>query len=286
MASTTPGGKAGEGTTLHTLERGLSLLNAVAAADGQATAKVLSRQLGLKLGTCYHLLRTLRDNDYVVRLPGGGVGLGPRAASLGRQLQQRAGAAPEVLAILTRLHNKTHETSYVCGWYHGVITLQEFITGTHQLSVGGLDAGYTGNMHARASCRSVLAHLPKDRIETMFAGVALEQLTPQTITDYDQLLHELTLIRRRGYSIDREEFTEGVCCVAAPFFGADETPAGAFTVSVPATRFEQSLTTLAAEVREAGAMATNHLRHGKLAVPSTQQQPPNSAAERKRGRVA
>lgn len=271
--------RQGEATTLRTLERGLALLGAVAAADGRATAKVLSRDFGLKLGTCYHLLRTLRDNGYVTRLPGGAYGLGPRAVALGRDLQQQAGAAPELLAILTRLHNQTNETAYICGWYHGVITLQEFIAGTHQLSVGGLNAGYTGNMHARASCRAVLAQLPTEVIATMFDGITLAPLTAHTIVDYDQLLNELLLVRQRGFAIDREEFTDGVCCVAAAFVAPDGRPAGSYAVSVPTSRFDRGATMLTAEVRRAAAMATKLIADGRVAAPSS----PHPAHESGRG---
>ncbi|MEQ4725335.1 IclR family transcriptional regulator [Nonomuraea sp. B19D2] len=255
-------------TVLHTLERGLLVLEAVAAAEGAATAKVLSRQLGLKLGTCYHLLRTLVATGYLVRLPGGCYDAGPRAASLSRHLQQRAGPSPELAVILTRLHNKTQEASYLSGWRHGTLTMQHYLSGLHAVSVGGLDVGYTGHMHARASCKAVLAFLPEEQVAAMFEGVELAPLTPRTITDYDAFVAELAQIRRQGYALDREEFSEGVSCVAAPFFDGSGSPVGAFTVSVPMTRFLPRQTWLTTEVREASSIATGLLRTGRLTVPS------------------
>ncbi|MFI7643117.1 IclR family transcriptional regulator [Nonomuraea sp. NPDC049400] len=255
-----------EKTVLHTLERGLQVLEAVAAADGTATAKVLSRQLDIKLGTCYHLLRTLLASGYVVRLPGGRYDVGHRAASLNRNLQRRSGPSPELAVILTRLHNRTHETSYISGWYHGTLTLQEYISGLHAVSVGNLDVGYTGHMHARASCKAVLAFLPEEQVAAMFKGVELAAVTPHTIVDYDHLTVELARVRRQGYAVDREEFSEGVCCVSAPFFDETGSPTGAYTVSVPTARFHERQAALTMAVREAASMATGFLRAGHLAV--------------------
>lgn len=170
----------------------------VASADGTATAKVLSRQLGIKLGTCYHLLRTLLASGYVVRLPGGRYDVGHRAASLNRHLQRRSGPSPELAVILTRLHNMTHETSYISGWHHGTLTLQQYISGLHAVSVGNLDVGYTGHMHARASCKAVLAFLPEEQVAAMFKGVELAAVTPRTIVDYDHLTVELARVRRQS----------------------------------------------------------------------------------------
>ncbi|MBT2224724.1 IclR family transcriptional regulator [Nonomuraea sp. NEAU-A123] len=254
-------------TVLHTLERGLTLLEAVATADGTATAKVLSRKLDIKIGTCYHLLRTLLATGHVVRLPGGRYDVGPRAASLSRHLQQRSGPSPELAAILTRLHNKTQETSYLSGWYHGTLTLQHYLSGLHAVSVGNLDVGYTGHMHARASCKAVLAFLPHEQVAAMFDGVELAPVTSHTITDYDRFVAELARVRKQGYALDLEEFCEGVSCVAAPFYDASGSPFGAFTVSVPADRFRERRLWLTTEVREAASIATGLLRTGRLTVP-------------------
>ncbi|WP_131735656.1 IclR family transcriptional regulator [Actinomadura roseirufa] len=260
--------RAGDGATiLHTLERGLQVLEAVAAADGTATAKVLGRRLGIKIGTCYHLLRTMVASGHLVRLPGGRYDVGPRAASLGRLLQSRSGPSPELAVILTRLHNKTRETSYISGWYHGTLILQQYLSGLHTLSVGNLEVGYAAQMHARASCKAVLAFLPEEQVAAMFKGVPLDAVTPKTITDFDELTVELARVRRQGYAVDDEEFSPGVCCVSAPYFGAEGcAPAGAFTVSVPTTRFAERRAWLTTEVREAAAMASGLMRTGRLAV--------------------
>lgn len=245
-----------EPTVLQTLVRGLDVLEAVASGQGRATAKLIARALGLRPSTCYHLLRTLRAEGYVVRVEGGTYDVGPRGGRLGHHLEVRFGPSPEISALLSRLHNKTQETAYVCGWYHGGIVMQQFKSGTKALQVKELEVGYSGNMHARASCKSVLAFLPKDIISTMFSGVQLEKLTPNTIVSFADLVKQLGQVRQVGYAIDDEEFNEGVCCVSAPFFTADGSPVGSFTVSVPSQRLAAMRTSIITEVLEAANLAT------------------------------
>ncbi|MBB3664513.1 DNA-binding IclR family transcriptional regulator [Prauserella sediminis] len=272
-----PGDDAGaEGTVLQTLARGLSVLEAVAERNGSATPKSLARQLGLKQATCYHLLRTLRAEGYVIRLPGGQFDVGPRGLALGKNLSARTAPSPDIAAILARLHNKTGETAYVCGWFHGTILHQQVISGQQSLIVKNLDVGYVGNMHARASCQAILAYLPTSRVTTMFEGTPLTKLTDNTIGTFDDLLEELGTIRRREYALDIEAFAIDVCCVAAPFFDPSGAPAGSFTVSVPVSRFARARGSLVKEVREAGAMATHLLRTGRLSPPGVT--PPSEAA--------
>ncbi|WP_066041019.1 IclR family transcriptional regulator [Herbiconiux solani] len=262
-----PGAAApAEATLLQTLTRGLEVLELVATSNGQATAKMIAHTVGLRSSTCYHLLRTLKQAGYVVRVDGGTYDVGPRAGALGHHLDVRFGPSPEISALLSRLHNKTQETAYVCGWYHGSIVMQQFIGGTHPLVVKQLEVGYSANMHARASCKSVLAHLPQDIVAAMFSGVELAALTPKTTTSYPALVAELDQVRRRGYSIDDEEFHEGVCCVSSAFFDAGDNPVGSFTVSVPSNRSSTLVSSVAAEVLEAASLATTMLRSGRLVV--------------------
>lgn len=256
-----------QGTVLTTLARGLSLLEAISSSDGTATAKSLSRALGLKTSTCYHLLRTLRAQRYVVRTREGYWDIGPQAGSLSHRIQLRSGPAPELASILTRLHNRTTETVYIGGWFHDQIVLQQFIDGRQALRVHTLDVGYGENMHARASCRAVLAFLPPERVQVMFSGVSLQALTPSTVTSFDEIVRRLTQVHRQGYAVEMEEFSEGVCCASAPFFDRNDHPAGSFTVSAPRSRFEARSELLICAVRESALMATTFLQSGRLVPP-------------------
>lgn len=266
MTNSAFGAEPTESTTLQTLTRGLEVLDLVATSQGKATAKSIARRLSLRSSTCYHILRTLKADGYVVRVGAGFYDIGPRAGSLGHHLGFRFGPSPEISALLSRLNSRTQETAYVCGWYHGSIVMQQFISGTRPVAVGQLDVGYSANMHARASCKAVLAHLPYDIVETMFADVPLPALTSRTVTTYEELIKQLAQVRKLGYSLDLEEFAEGVCCVSAAYFNTDGRPMGSFTVSVPSNRLPVLRGLLAGEVMETAARATNLLRTGRLAV--------------------
>ncbi|TAJ46920.1 MAG: IclR family transcriptional regulator [Herbiconiux sp.] len=246
------------GTVLTTLVRGLEVLQEVAADRGNATARSIGDDLGLKPGTIYHILRTLRATGHVVRLKGGRYDVGPNSLSLGRSLQQSTAVPPELEMLLARLHNKTHATAYLSGWHHGKILLKQSIEMEGSVRIDRLAVGYTYNMHARASCRSVLAFLAEADIEKMFRGVALSKLTPHTVNDYDDLLVELANTRNRGYALEMGEFQEGVGCISAPYFDSPMSPQGSFTISIDLSRLRQDQMPLIHAVRETAIMATNY----------------------------
>jgi IclR family acetate operon transcriptional repressor len=55
--------------------------------------------------------------------------------------------------------------------------------------------------------------------------------TEHSITTYEELVTELTEIRRLGYAVDRQELNLGVWCVAAPILGVRQTQPAAVSVS-------------------------------------------------------
>jgi DNA-binding IclR family transcriptional regulator len=247
--------KASSGVLLS-LRRGLQILETIATSNGTATAKALSHDTRIKIGTCYHILRTLEDDGYVVRLPGSRFGLGSRVAFLHDNFRAHLAPQPELLDILAQLHEEVGETSYISGWYGENIVLQRYIEGTHAVRVRSLEIGYSGFAHARASGKAILAFLSEDRVRSYLVTQRMARRTSNTITDLDGLIEHLRRVAQLGYAVDREEFADGVSCVSAPVFDRSEFPIGAYTISLPSNRFEERLVGLVAAVRRAGVGAS------------------------------
>jgi len=241
---------------LLSLRRGLRVLEAIAISNGAATARELSRETGIKIGTCYHILRTLEDEGYVVRLPGSRFGLGSRVAFLHDHFRAHLSPPPELLDILTQLHAEVGETTYISGWYGDNIVLQRYLEGTNAVHVRSLEIGYSGFAHARASGKAILAFLPEERVRAYLLAHPMSRRTASTITDVDQFIAHLRHIARQGYAVDLEEFADGVCCVSAPIFDRSEFPTGAYTVSLPANRFQERGIDLANAVKRAAIQAS------------------------------
>ena len=69
--------------------------------------------------------------------------------------------------------------------------------------------------------------------------------TPQTIISPDQLAAELEQVRHAGYAVDREEFDENFCCIAAPVFDARGKFVAALGLSMTANVFDSDREQLA-----------------------------------------
>lgn len=70
--------------------------------------------------------------------------------------------------------------------------------------------------HATALGKALLSDLAREEFDMVLADATLERLTSNTFTDREALYEELTRIKAQGFSVDEEEFSEGVRGVAVP----------------------------------------------------------------------
>ena len=93
------------------------------------------------------------------------------------------------------------------------------LRGQSPVGAAQIPVGFSGHAHARAAGKLLLALADPELAESYLNNHPREARTSKTITDRDQLLEQFKLIREKGYSMDDEEFHEGICCLAVPIEG-------------------------------------------------------------------
>ena len=81
----------------------------------------------------------------------------------------------------------------------------------------GLGSEIRDSAHALAMGKVVLSLLEPAAL-ARYIDRGLKTFTPQTITSATALGAELEQVRSNGFAVDREEFDEDFCCIAAPIF--------------------------------------------------------------------
>lgn len=251
---TTPTAPRRREDILSTLQRGLRLLELLAEHGSALSARELASLLGIRLGACYRVLRTLEHEDFVTRLPGGGYMLGGRIASLETSLRTYLTPDPALVEILEELHTKLGRVS-LNTWQGKEIVLSD----ARGKDVIPTSIGYREAAHARAPTKAILSYLPRQKIRQFFVSRKLEQLTPHTITSIDRLLDDLQESARRGYAIDREETWLGYYGVGVPIFGRSCTPVAAFAAATTTAEFASRIDSLYRTLADAAELASRRL---------------------------
>jgi DNA-binding IclR family transcriptional regulator len=109
-------------------------------------------------------------------------------------------------------------------------------------------------LHASGNGKVLLAFMDEIHLQKILDNCTLTKYTNKTITNKEQLLEEIALIRKRGYGIDMEEFIEGTVCIAFPIFGEDGKIKAALSLSGNKT----SVLDLRDDIIRAGLNASKH----------------------------
>lgn len=244
-------------------ERAVLILEALAGSDERLSLAQLQEATGYPRSSLYALLRTLSALNWV-ESPGGeqAFGIGPRALLCGTSYLDRDPALPHATRQIEQLRSDIgYTTHYARLDPPNVIYLaSREATDSHRLTSR---VGRQLPAHATALGRALLAELTSGEVDRLLAGEDREQLTSRTVTDRDELHAELDETRKRGWALEREQNTPGLCCVAAPV--TYRIPAtDAISVSIPIAQVtDRELEAVGeAVMRHAAALAVALRREG------------------------
>jgi DNA-binding IclR family transcriptional regulator len=224
-------GRSRHSDALSTLARGLHVLEYVASNDG-AAPKEIAASLGLPVSTAYHLINTLIDEGYLVRLGASGLVIGDGVAALIERLEHRSDPFPELRPLLGELADRCGDVAVL-----GRLVGRQTVIMSVRAAAGAehadhLRAGLRGPSHTMALGKVLLASLDPSIAVAVLRRRPLEPLTDRTVTGADALFAELETARTRGIALDVEEGEEGLCCVAARIRVPAGRPAAAVAVAV------------------------------------------------------
>jgi DNA-binding IclR family transcriptional regulator len=119
-------------------------------------------------------------------------------------------------------------------------------------------------VYCSAVGKSQIAYESVDEIDRILAEHTMQRYTEHTITDRDQLLKHLEVVRQQGYALDDEEFDEGIRCVGVPVRDYTRRVIAGISVSGPAYRFtdERLRDELVPLALEAGQRLSSRLGYG------------------------
>lgn len=224
-----------EGSTLiHALDRAMDVLKIVAEGNGMSLTEIAAGG-DQAPATCYRILTTLKKHEIVEFDPVNQLWhVGLQAFRIGTAFLGRTRLAERSRPIMQRIMIETGETANLAVLDKGEVIFISQIE-THEPIRAFFRPGTRGPGHASGIGKAIMAFLPQvpgraDKPER------LPRFTPHTITDRAQFLADLAQIRIRGYSVDNEERTMGMRCIAAPIFNAYGEAIAGVSLSGPSVR--------------------------------------------------
>ncbi|QSO47262.1 IclR family transcriptional regulator [Alicyclobacillus mengziensis] len=94
--------------------------------------------------------------------------------------------------------------------------------------------GLKAPLHATAAGKVWLASLPDEEVVVLMKERGMKAVTPHTITNLEELLKNLSEVRKQGYAEAREEINPSVYGLAAPVFDRQRRVRAALVATIPA----------------------------------------------------
>lgn len=233
-----PGRKASENavpSSVQVLDRSLKLLHLVASADGAALTE-LSDQSGMAPSTVHRLLTSLANHGMVTHdAETGAWTIGLKAFEIGNAFLRFRKLGTISRPFLKQLMEHSGETANIGIEDGGDVVFISQVE-SHAPMRAFFRPGRRGPIHASGIGKAILSTWPDAEIKRLLSSRPLPRFTEKTRDTLPKLLTDLETIRTRGWSIDDEEHTLGMRCLAAPIFNEYGEAIAGISVSGPAVR--------------------------------------------------
>ena len=217
---------------IQSVARALSILEQFSDKVPSATVNELAELTGLSRSTCYRFCRTLKQLGYLDEVGDGRYRPGLRAAALAYSALSSRELPELAMPYLRRLRDETNETVNMAVLSDTEVIYVARLPSDHLISLR-LYVGSRLPAYASSLGRAILAFLPEDAARSVIDRSQMTAITPNTISDRDQLWAELRIVRRQGYAVNDQGVAIGLRGVAAPVLTHDGNPIAAINVSIP-----------------------------------------------------
>jgi IclR family acetate operon transcriptional repressor len=220
---------------IQSVSRALDIIEVLATERNGISLSEISKRIELNSSTCHHLIATLVARGYVEHLGR------RRGYALGSKVHDLVDLADGLLDPDLLLNNEMRDLGLSLG--HSVqlavlaktslLTKLRFDSpNMEEVLVEPDEIIKMTALHATATGKAILAWLPEIELVNVISANGLTKYTDKTITTLSELVAELRLVRRRGYSIDDEELQDGIICIGAALRDVGGAVVGAISTTV------------------------------------------------------
>lgn len=259
-----PGDRRG---TIQSVERAARILKALGSGSSRLGVTEIADRLGLAKGTCYGLLRTLEQQEFVEQdADTGKYRLGAAMLQLGNAFLDNHELRGRSLLWADALASRVGQSVRV-GVMNGSNVLIVHHVFRPDNSVQILEVGASIPWHACALGKTIVAYLPADARAVLLAD-PLTPLTGRTLIDPAEVSAALDEIVASGVALEDQEAIVGEAEIAATVFDHLGQPAGAIGVvgSVERLMPDGPDPGLVAAVKETARGLSRDMGAGRLAA--------------------
>lgn len=245
---------------VKSVSRALDIIMILSLKKGGLGVTEIANQIDINKSSVYRILSTLVQYGYVEQdEETGRYKLGYKFLEISSRLLDSIDLRGEARPFLQELETETNEAIHLVVYDQAEVVYIEKLEGNETLRMHS-KVGKRAPMHCTSVGKAILANLPLETVLTIIEQKSMPVHTVHTITDKDDLLHELQMVREKGYALDLEENENGITCIAAPIFNHTGKVMAAVSISGPTLRMtDDRLDQLKSRMIQTGLKISNRL---------------------------
>lgn len=201
------------------------------------TNKELSNRLKIPSSTCYRIMKSLKEFDFVSqRKVDKRFFLGFSHLRFADALVGGMDVPAICLPHLERLHESTKDTTFLTV-FSGQHSIVVEICGNINVLMS-IARGEVMPMHCAATGKAILAFLPEQEKSALLETLDYHVFTERTITDPAELKKQLGKIRETGVAFNFREFHPDTVAISSPIFSRQGNVIGAIGIVGKAESFD------------------------------------------------
>jgi len=221
----------------QSLEKGLAVLCAFNEQRRTMTLADVAEAVDITKSSAQRMIHTLEQLGYVRRHPQTKrYQLTPRVMRIGLNYLAANGLIELATPFLSQLSRQTNET---CNLTEPdgteLVYVSRFVTA--KFVPIHMPVGSRIPMYSSSAGRAYLSNLPPEETRALLMQSNRVARTMHTITDVDEIMQMMEMIRRKGYATSSEETFLGDMAIGAAIVGSDGYPLGAIHIVAPTSRW-------------------------------------------------
>ena len=200
---------------VQSLDRAFDILELLSREQHGLNLTEIGNRLDLHKSTVYRLLQALKERGYIQKSPRGSYRLGMEFIELSSLFLNNLELKTEAQPVLRELSSVSGNTVFLATLQENEVVYIDKMETHNSLRKYSI-IGQRAPLYCTALGKSMLTGMREDQIRKLYGGVELKAFTDRTITNVEALVADIEKIRRRGWSVDDEEYEEGLRCIGAP----------------------------------------------------------------------
>lgn len=203
---------------VQTLDRAFDIVELLSRESGGLNLTELASRVGLNKSTAHRILASLQGRGYVEKREQGKIyRLGLEFIELSSGFLNSLELKTEAQPILNQISRQTGQTVFMAILRDSDVVYIDKVESFNSLRRYQI-IGKRMPLYATSLGKSLLTGMTDAEVVKLHEGKEFKKITPHTIDNVHDLLKEVELTRRRGWSHDNQENEMGTMCVGAPVY--------------------------------------------------------------------